>query len=180
MLKTSITTSPCLAVYDSNNPCFDKIDWSATSMGYVLMQLDDSKPSVATLSQLSKPANNNFDCTMLGTWLKPILFRSQRCMEKESPFHSFVREAACGSWAIAHLWKYLWGAHFYWVINCIPLWEFLEYDRPFHQIKCWAQVLLVFFPLFYTIQPSWCETLTPSPIFMILSFNDMTIMQPSC
>ena len=36
-LKLSITSSPCLACYDSSLPCFLNTDWAATGMGWILI-----------------------------------------------------------------------------------------------------------------------------------------------
>jgi hypothetical protein len=41
-LKIGITSSPCLARFDSSKPCFLKTDWSARGMGWIFMQPDDS------------------------------------------------------------------------------------------------------------------------------------------
>ena len=143
--KADITSSPCLARYDSNKPCFIKTDWSATGMGFILMQPDDSEASKEALVHLTDQADADFDATSNGARLRPILFGSRHCSTKERHFHSFVGEAACGRWAIGQMRKYLWGTHFYWITDCIALHEFLEYDGPIHQVKQWTQELLGYF-----------------------------------
>ena len=114
-------------------------------MGYMLMQPDDSNDSKIASSTLIEDTDNAFVQTLSGTRLQPVLFGSRHCTTKESHFHSFIGEAACSRWAIAHLCKYLWGAHFYWVTDCIALRKFLEYDGSIHQVKHWAQELLGYF-----------------------------------
>ena len=51
-LKVSIISSPLLARYDSSNPLFLKTDWSATRMGYILMQPDNSDASKLAMARL--------------------------------------------------------------------------------------------------------------------------------
>ena len=59
-LKQDITTSPCLTRYDATCPCFLKTDWSATGMGYVLMQPHDLPLSAtSSLSGLMPPPPNS-------------------------------------------------------------------------------------------------------------------------
>ena len=65
-LKIGITSSPCLARYDSSKPCFRKTDWSALGMGWILMQSDDSDASVQALHLLCTEGLCNFDVTMSG------------------------------------------------------------------------------------------------------------------
>ena len=64
--KADITSSPCLARYDSNKPCFIKTDWSATGMGFILMQPDDSDASKEALVNLTDQADADFDATSNG------------------------------------------------------------------------------------------------------------------
>jgi hypothetical protein len=71
-LKLGITSSPCLARYDSSKPCFLKTDWAGVGMGWILMQLDDSPASVRALATLCSKGICHFDLTMNGARLRPI------------------------------------------------------------------------------------------------------------
>lgn len=144
-LKKAIVSSPCLARYDASKPCFLKTDWSATGMGYVLMQPDTSSLADTIINHWDDIAAGQLETSLNGARLRPIVFGSRRCTTKECHFHSFAGEAACGRWAIGQLRKYLWGTHFYWMTDCIALKEFLEYDGPIHQVKRWAQELLGYY-----------------------------------
>jgi hypothetical protein len=141
-LKLAITSSPCLARYDSSKPCFLKTDWSALGMGWILMQPDDSPVSVRALQRLRTDGICDFDITMNGARLRPVRFGSRKCTDREHHFHSFVGEAACGRWAISQNRKFLWGTEFFWLCDCSAVREILEYDGPIHQIRRWAQELL--------------------------------------
>ena len=144
-LKVGITSSPCLARYDSAKPCFLKTDWAGTGMGWILMQPDDSDASAAALALLRSDGICNFDVTMSGARLRPIRFGSRSCTERERHYHSFVGEAGCGRWAISQNRKFLWGTEFFWLCDCSAIKEILEYDGPIHQIRRWAQELLGYF-----------------------------------
>jgi hypothetical protein len=141
-LKLAITSSPCLARYDSSKPCFLKTDWSALGMGWILMQPDDFPASVQALHRLHTDGICDFDITMTGARLRPVRFGSRKCTDREHHFHSFVGEAACGRWAISQNRKFLWGTEFFWLCDCSAVREILEYDGPIHQIRRWAQELL--------------------------------------
>jgi hypothetical protein len=86
-LKISITSSPCLARYDSSKPCFLKTNWSANGMGWVLMQLDDSASSIQALHHLRSEGTCKFDVTMHGARLRAIRFGSRGCTDRERHFH---------------------------------------------------------------------------------------------
>ena len=144
-LKLAVTSSPCLARYDSSLPCFLKTDWASTGMGWILMQPDNSDASKAALALLRSEGICTFDLTMNGARLRPIRFGSRSCTERECHYHSFVGEAACGRWAISQNRKFLWGSEFFWMCDCIAIKEILEYDGPIHQIRRWAQELLGYF-----------------------------------
>jgi hypothetical protein len=144
-LKLSITSSPCLARYDSSLPCFLKTDWAGTGMGWILMQPDNSDASKTALALLRSEGTCTFDTTMNGARLRPVRFGSRSCTERERHFHSFVGEAACGRWAISQNRKFLWGSEFFWLCDCSAIKEILEYDGPIHQIRRWAQELLGYF-----------------------------------
>ena len=51
-LKIALTSSPVLARYDSSLPTFLKKDWSATGIGFIIMQPAIDKVSVETLKAL--------------------------------------------------------------------------------------------------------------------------------
>jgi hypothetical protein len=144
-LKLAVTSSPCLARYDSSLPCFLKTDWAGTGMGWILMQPDNSEASKVALALLRSEGICTFDLTMNGARLRPIRFGSRSCTERERHYHSFVGEAACGRWAIGQNRKFLWGSEFYWLCDCSAVKEILEYDGPIHQIRRWAQELLGYF-----------------------------------
>jgi len=144
-LKLAITSSPCLARYDSTLPCFLKTDWAGTGMGWILMQPDNSDASKAALALLRSEGICQFDLTMNGARLRPIRFGSRSCTERECHYHSFVGEAGCGRWAISQNRKFLWGSEFFWLCDCSAIKEILEYDGPIHQIRRWAQELLGYF-----------------------------------
>ena len=144
-LKLAVTSSPCLARYDSSLPCFLKTDWAGTGMGWILMQPDNSEASKIALALLRSDGICTFDLTMNGARLRPVRFGSRSCTERESHYHSFVGEAGCGRWAISQNRKFLWGAEFYWLCDCSAIKEILEYDGPIHQIRRWAQELLGYF-----------------------------------
>ena len=144
-LKVSITSSPCLARYDSSKPCFLKTDWSGLGMGWILMQPDDSDASKVALALLRSDGICDFDVSMKGARLRPIRFGSRSCTERERHYHSFVGEAGCGRWGISQNRKFLWGSEFFWLCDCAAVKEVLEYDGPIHQIRRWAQELLGYF-----------------------------------
>ena len=99
-LKVSITMLPCLACYDSSKPCFFKMDWAGTGMGWILMKSDDLDASTVALALLHSEGTCNFDVTMNGARLHPIRFGSHSCTEHERHYHSFISEASCSRWAI--------------------------------------------------------------------------------
>ena len=71
-------------------------------MGWILMQPDESDASTVALALLRSEGTCNFDVTMNGARLRPIRFGSRSCTEHERHYHSFVREAGCGRWAISN------------------------------------------------------------------------------
>jgi hypothetical protein len=141
-VKAGVTSSPCLARYDSSKPTFLKTDWSADGFGAILMQPDDSPASVAATAKLLSDGICDFDLLKSGARLRPCGFLSRACTEQERHFHSFVGEAACGRWSICKYKKYLWGCYFYWICDCSAIQEVLEYDGPIHVVRRWAQELL--------------------------------------
>jgi hypothetical protein len=141
-VKLGVTSSPCLARYDSAKPLFLKTDWSAGGFGSILMQPGDSAADIAATAKLLETGICDFDLTMGGARLRPIRFDSRACTEQERHFHSFVGEAACGRWAISKNKRWLWGALFYWICDCSAVKEVLDYDGPIHVVRRWAQELL--------------------------------------
>ena len=128
--------------YDPSVPIFLKTDWSAEGMGYILMQPSQDKVSQAALQQLMAGGECLFDLTTKGARLQPIAFGSRACTLMESKLHSFTGEAACGRWAIAQNRRYLWGAHFYWLCDCLAIKEIIDYTGSIPVICRWAQELL--------------------------------------
>ena len=106
-LKQSITSSPLLARFDSSKPLFLKTDWSATGMGYILMQPDNSVEARAATEKLLNTGECDFDLSLNGARLRPVLFNSCSCTATEIHYHGFVREIACGRWAISMEKRYL-------------------------------------------------------------------------
>ena len=94
-LKTSITSSPLLVRFDSTTPLFLKTDWSSTGMGYILMQPDDSADAQVATTKLSDKNECDFDLSLVGSHLRPILFNSRSCTATESHYHGFVGEIVC-------------------------------------------------------------------------------------
>ena len=111
-------------------------------MGYILMQPANDKASIEATVLLLKTGECLFDTTKSGARLQPILFGSRCCTGLERQYHSFVGEAACGRWAISKNRRYLWGTHFYWLCDCKPMSEVLEYDGEIAMVSRWAQELL--------------------------------------
>jgi hypothetical protein len=95
-MKEALTSSPVLAWFDSSTPVFLKTDWSASGMGFILMQPDGSEESLAAIVKLLEGEDNEFDTAMTGAWLRPVLFASQKYDDRETHYHSMAGEAACG------------------------------------------------------------------------------------
>lgn len=91
-LKVAITSSPLLARYDSSKHFFIKTDWSATGMGYILMQPDNSDVSRLALEKLFITGVCNFDLAESGAQLQPIVFNSRTCTATGRRYHGFVGE----------------------------------------------------------------------------------------
>ena len=53
-LKVSLTSSPVLARYDSSLPTFLKTDWSATGMGFIILQPSHDQVSLDALDILQR------------------------------------------------------------------------------------------------------------------------------
>jgi hypothetical protein len=78
-------------------------------MGFIQMQPDGSKESLAAIVELVAGEDNEFDTAMTGARLRPVLFGSRKCDDRETHYHSMVGEAACDRWAFFKLNKYLYG-----------------------------------------------------------------------
>ena len=143
-LKEAIVSSPLLGRYDSNKPIFLKTDWSATEMGYILLQSDDYKVSRAALHKLRTTGECDFDITSTGPRLRPIVFNSRTYTDTEHHYHGFVGEIACGRWSIAKEKRHLWGTHFYWLYDMKTTYKILYYQGPIHVLRRWCQELLAY------------------------------------
>ncbi len=141
-VKVILTSSPILARFDKDKPCFLKTDWSALGMAYILMQPDDSEESKQALKKLQDTGVCDFDLTLEGARLRPVAFGSRACTQAESHYHSFVGEVSSGRWSIAQNKRYLWGAFFYWMCDCMAVKEVLDYSGPIHMVRRWTQELL--------------------------------------
>ena len=69
-------------------------------------------------------------------------FGSRCCTGLQKHYHSVAGEEAYGRWAIYKNKKYLWGTHFYWLCDCKPISEVLEYNGDIYMVYRWAQELL--------------------------------------
>ena len=58
--KSKLVSSPSLLHYNSFKLVFLKTDWSASGMGYILMQLDNSPESLIVIKYLSKTEDCGF------------------------------------------------------------------------------------------------------------------------
>lgn len=162
-IKRDITLSPCLKQADCTKPFFLKTDWSATGMGWILMQAADNAVSQAALKDLENGKPCRFDETCDGPRLQPILFGLHWCKGKECDYHSMVGEAASGRCAIGKLRRYLWGAHFYWIVNCKALEAILDYRGDNRLLSRWAQELL-----------GYSFTLVHRPALMMVDVNNLS------
>jgi hypothetical protein len=57
-MKEALTSSPVMARFDSSKSVFLKTDWSASGMGFILMQPDGSEESLAAISKLVPGEDN--------------------------------------------------------------------------------------------------------------------------
>ena len=141
-LKTAITSSPCLARYDSSKPVFLKTDWSKFGMGFILMQPEATPLANKACTKLLRTGVCDFDTVLQGPRLRPVWFGSRPCKSNEQSFHSFVGEISAARWGIKKCRKYLWGTHFYLVGDCSAMKEVLDYEGDITQVRRWAQELL--------------------------------------
>ena len=80
--------------------------------------------------------------TNKGAQLQPIAFASRVCTEMDSKLNSFVGKIAAGHCAISQNHKYLWGAYFFWLCDCITIKEVFDYDGDIILVIRWVQELL--------------------------------------
>ena len=73
------------------------------------MQPDDSNEARLATVKLQQKNECNFDLTLDGAWLRPILFNSRSCSATERHYHGFVGEISCERWVIG-MKRYMWGA----------------------------------------------------------------------
>ena len=93
--KSNILTSPLLFRYDSSKSVFLKTDWSATGMGFIVMQLDNSPESLESFQHLSKTGEWHFDFDLQRARLYPVTFGSCSNQKFKEHYHSFVDEITC-------------------------------------------------------------------------------------
>ena len=93
--KSNILISPLLFRYDSFKSVFLKTDWSATGIGFIVMQLDNSPASLELLQHLSKIGEWHFDFDLKGARLYPVTFGSCSNHKFKEHYHFFVDEFAC-------------------------------------------------------------------------------------
>ena len=88
-------------------------DWSAAGMGYILMQLDNSRESIKALRHLATTGECLFELSLDGPISCHVAFGSRFNLPYEVYYHPFLGEIACDHWSIAYNRRYLWGRHFY-------------------------------------------------------------------
>ena len=142
--KNNLVTSPLLLRYDSSKLTVLKTDWSAGSMGYILMQPNNSPDSIAAIETLQSTSECLFDQTLSSPRLMPVFFNSPSNLVHEKYYHSFVGDIACSRWEISRLRKYLWSTLFYWMCNRDAIKEIIEYDGSIYQLKRWTQEFLAY------------------------------------
>ena len=111
-------------------------------MGWILLQPANNDDSKAAAKLLQRGMECKFDLDKDGARLQPIAFGSRACSVMESKLHFFTGEAACGRWAISQNRRYLWGRHFFWMCDCLAIWQILDYSGSISLICRWAQELL--------------------------------------
>jgi len=127
------------------------------------MQAADDKVSQQALEELNDGKECRFDEKKDGPRLQPILFGSYRCKGSETNYHSMVGEAATGRKAIGKLRRYLWGAHFYWIVDCKALEAIADYHGDNRLLSRWAQELL-----------GYAFTIVHRPASMMIDVNDLS------
>ena len=127
-----------LVRYDSSLPTFLKKDWSASGVGFIIMQPNIDKVSLTALKVLQTTGENTSDVNLKGARLRAILFVSRKCTEVESHHHNFVGEVATSRWAISKNRVYFWGSRFYWLCDMKIGYSILNYDRHLRIIRRWT------------------------------------------
>ncbi len=159
-LKQFILSGPPLARPDPNRLFVLKTDWCRLGMGFALCQPDSSPESIAEEQRIAKISQDgtlhtklpksNFDRTINGLRLRPVMFGSRRCTTKaETSAHSYVGEAATVRWAIRKCHRYLMGTEFLLLGDCSGLSKFFDPQpgdeiSPNHQLSRWRAELLCY------------------------------------
>ena len=86
----SIISSPLLTRFISSKPSFLKIDWSATGMGYNLIQPDDNTEARTATSKLLNRGECDFDLSSDGARLRHVLFNIRSYTATDKHYHGFV------------------------------------------------------------------------------------------
>ena len=89
-LKVDIISSPIIVRYDQTKPCFLKKDWISITMYFVLIQLDNSVESAKAIEPLITYTYNNFDRSMPGARLQPVVSRCRLCTDSERHRRIFI------------------------------------------------------------------------------------------
>ena len=100
-LQQSIASSPLLARYNYTKPIFLKPNWSATGMGYIPIQLNNSEASKVALTICLVTGDCDFDYSQSSTQLQPIIFKSHTYSDTKLHYHGFLGEIACDQWDMA-------------------------------------------------------------------------------
>ena len=84
-----------------------------------------------------------FDQSISGLRLRPVVFASRKCVGKEVHWHSSVGELATGRWAMDKFRIYLWIREFTWITDCSGIIKFYDMDlMPTHQVQRWKLDML--------------------------------------
>ena len=109
-----------------------------------MLQASCSDEEEAALSRELEGGACEFEETMGGLRLRPIVFISQR---RPTPLsrHSFVGEASTGRWAMLKFKRFLVGKEFTWITDCSGLVKIFETDyEATHTIQRWKLELVRF------------------------------------
>ena len=66
-------------------------------MSFIIMQPTIDKVSVEAVRNLRGTGDNKFDCSLEGSRIRPILFRSRKYTETESHYQCFIGEVSTGN-----------------------------------------------------------------------------------
>ena len=108
------------------------------------MHPDDSNEARLATVKLRQKNECDFDLSLDGARLRPILFNSRSCSATKRHYHGFVGEIACGRWAIRMEKRYLWGTHFFWLCDMKTTYKIVYYTGPIHILRRWCQELLAY------------------------------------